>query len=112
MRRLTAKYPGRCRECGGKIYPGDDIAWAGRGRTYHEACWENPNGAAHPGELNEPDVCDECGRAHYGRTCHYCNAEYARGVQDVENWRWNRMIYGDEMAEAMEIEREIRDPSY
>lgn len=39
-RKMTAKYPGRCRECCKAIEPGDKIVHAGKKENYHAVCYE------------------------------------------------------------------------
>ena len=34
--------------------------------------------------------------------------EYARGVAQAKNWQEERRLFGDEAADAMEMERELR----
>lgn len=40
MRTMTAKYHGKCFECGGAIKPGDSIKYYGRLHTEHASCSE------------------------------------------------------------------------
>ena len=35
---ITARYPGKCSECGGSIHAGDQIEWAKGEGSKHEAC--------------------------------------------------------------------------
>ena len=37
-------------------------------------------------------------------------AEYDRGVAEARLWQAERRIYGDELADEWELEREMRDP--
>ena len=38
VKTMTARYAGRCVECGGGIQPGDTINYGGRGATTHGGC--------------------------------------------------------------------------
>jgi hypothetical protein len=42
-RTMTARYSGRCRECGGKINPGDSILYFGKKNSRHLACGSKEN---------------------------------------------------------------------
>lgn len=44
----------------------------------------------------------------FGQTMAQGEADYQRGVQDARNWQENKRMFGDEMAERMEMEREMR----
>lgn len=61
----------------------------------------------------EPFICAECGRPYYRRTsnacCPGCNSDYDQGVADAEAYLANREAFGQEFADAVEIERELRE---
>ena len=40
MKTLTAKFPGKCSDCGEPIHRGDTIAWLGHGTAQHIECYE------------------------------------------------------------------------
>jgi hypothetical protein len=82
MKILRAKYPGRCKGCGGEIKVGDRIAWA-PGTAYHINCKPSSDRKA--------------------------DQEYWRGRQEGAEYSMNRRLYGDELAEAWEIEREMKE---
>lgn len=83
MRILKAKYDGHCRGCGGDIRAGEMIAWAGRGQTYHASCAPSQDSAA--------------------------DREYWQGRAEGNAYSQNRQIYGDELAEQWEMEREMQE---
>lgn len=83
MKTMYAKYPGRCSGCGTEIKKGTKIAWGRKEGAYHYNCKPSHNTRA--------------------------DAEYYAGIRDVERYRENKRWFGDEMAEAMEIEREMRE---
>ena len=86
-RKMTAKYPGSCRECSEEISPGDRIVHAGKKENYHAACYEDRNEVA----ANDSGA----------RTA--ADAEYAAGERDAENYRFNRDTFGEDYAVAEEF---------
>ncbi len=40
----------------------------------------------------------------------YAESEYQRGIAEARLWQAERRIYGDELADQWELERELRDP--
>jgi hypothetical protein len=82
MRQMKARFDDVCRGCGTPIKVDSLIRYGGPGQVFHDGC--QPSG--HP----------------------HLDAEYYKGRQDVENHRWNKMIYGEEEAERMEIEDDLR----
>lgn len=59
---IAAKYPGKCRRCGGAINPGDAVRWAPRQGTYHlrDLCGLSPDEEAAAVEaMGEPVPTDE-----------------------------------------------------
>ncbi|MGH7165486.1 MAG: hypothetical protein ACREIS_08195 [Nitrospiraceae bacterium] len=87
MKTIAAKYATTCIGCGTTIKPGQTITGS-RGGWYHGS------GGGQGCAPSADRVADR---------------EYHQGIQDVENWRENRRLFGDEAAEAMEIEREMRE---
>lgn len=121
IRTLTAKYRSRCVTCGQEIAPGDRIVCAGPKRTMHEGCF-----------ARGPEVADSAGRPwragerpeHVGTyadedfvemsngrrlTQREADSEYARGVAEAQRYLDDRRIYGAELADAWELERELRE---
>lgn len=80
-RTITARHHGTCSGCGCDIRPGTRISGS-QGAWYHLGCVPS-----HSPRLD---------------------AEYYAGIRDAENFRENRMLFGEEVAEAMEIENELR----
>lgn len=62
---------------------------------------------------NEPFICDECGRegvrVNGTWICRRCNQEYHEGQEDVERWRFNRIIGGEEYAAREEFLRDFNE---
>ena len=85
--RITAKYAGACRGCGGSIEPGTEIEWSRRGGSFHTGC--RPSGQG--------------GRPSRG------DHQYWQGRRDVDNWHENIRMFGQEAADRMEFERELRE---
>ncbi len=59
-------------------------------------------------DMDEPRICDECGTAHHTSKCQRCEGEYQAGVNDAKRYQENRHWLGEEAAEALEIEQEMR----
>jgi hypothetical protein len=48
---ITLKFPGKCRDCGATLNPGDRARWYGRGRVYGLECHpQKPTGRARSGQ--------------------------------------------------------------
>lgn len=62
--------------------------------------------------MSEPTICDECGTAHYSDRCAYCDTQYAMGVADANTFRAERAMFGDDVAEALQIQREMAEEGY
>lgn len=88
MKTIKANYESFCAGCGGSIAKGSTITGSRGGDWYHGS--GGGSGCAPSGDTR-------------------ADAEYLRGARDVENWRENRALFGEEEAERMEIERELRD---
>ena len=56
--------------------------------------------------MNEPAICDECGRHYHGRRCEYCDQEYALGKADADAYHDALTIGGEDLAARMELEAE------
>lgn len=62
--------------------------------------------------MHEPFICPECGRE--GRkargvgVCTRCEADYHLGREDVETWRTDVLIGGEEYAAQEELNRYLR----
>lgn len=83
MRRMRAKYRGRCRSCGESIAVGESILWGRREGAHHARCPEESAASA----------AEE--------------AEYRAGYAEAGRYLSDREIYGAEMAERFEMEREL-----
>lgn len=87
MKRFPAKYAGQCSACGREIEKGTMIKWSRSEGAFHENCAPTgPNG-----------------------TMTRADTEYHQGMADVDNWHENISMFGQEAADAMEIEREMRE---
>ncbi len=84
MPRITAKYNGKCNACGDPIRKGTPIDYRGAGQVYHADC----------APTDDP----------------HADRERLQGMQDAKNWQENRRLFGDEEAERMEIEADLRRP--
>ncbi len=62
--------------------------------------------------MTEPFVCDECGctgrPSRVGTICTRCETEYQMGIADADRYRDNRAMFGDDVADQMEIADDIR----
>ena len=80
---IYAKYPGKCRVCGGKTQRNEEVVWGAGGQgVTHMKC--------HIAPLSD-------------------NAEFNKGVQDVMQWREEKELFGTEYAEQLQIEREFNE---
>jgi hypothetical protein len=86
FRTITAKFDSVCGSCGCEVQKGTRVKWARGKGVHHLNCLATGNSRA--------------------------DAEYWQGRRDVDNWRFNKMVYGEAAAEVMEIEREIFHPEY
>ena len=107
-KRMTAKYPGRCKECTGAIHPGDRIVWCGRGEgTYHEDCYDYPPDDGPPERDFPGDPDPEAYQVDLERR--QMDADYARGVADAESYMADVSMLGEDWANQNAIERELRE---
>ena len=81
MRKITARYPGTCRGCGGAIKAGARIGYGGRGVTYHDGC--TPSG--------DPRA----------------DAEYQQGVAEANRYIQDKAFFGEALAERFELDAEM-----
>jgi hypothetical protein len=118
MKHFTARYAGSCRECGKQIFPGDTIAWGGRGRSYHLNC-EPRRDAIRSGPasvdtataryvaagLGEEYVEDDGGAERRQRDRD--NSEYAQGLAAGRRFSSDRRMYGEALAEQWAMDEEM-----
>lgn len=81
MKYFTARYAGSCRGCGGAIEAGSQIAWGGRGRTFHKSCAPSGNRRA--------------------------DSQYWQGRAEGERYSSDRKFYGEALAEAWAMDAEM-----
>ena len=86
MKHMKAKSAGTCRWCGTTIIVGTDILWSRSDCAGHVGCKPSANPS---GDL-----------------------EYWAGRKDADRYLTERAIYGEELAEQFDIERELQDPYY
>ena len=86
MTRMKAKYAGTCRWCGTTINVDTDILWSRSDGAGHVGCKPSANPSG--------------------------DREYWAGRKDADLYLAERAIYGEELAEQWEIERELQDPYY
>ena len=83
MRRIKASYGGTCKGCGGSFQAGSVILYGGRGLTFHVGCQDT----------GQPAL----------------DAEYRQGMADAHRWQENKRLFGPELADQWEMERELRE---
>ena len=88
MRTITARHRGVCAGCGGDIRPGQTITGQD-GDWYH-----GPGGGQGCAPSGNPGG----------------DAEYLSGAREANEYMANRALYGDEAADAIDIEAMLRDP--
>jgi hypothetical protein len=108
LRRMQARYPGKCWGCNGAISPGDPILWGRDDGTFHAACHDDGSGqAAGPGPSEDNGELQAERRVIAAE-----EREYQAGIADGERYSSDRKIYGEELADQWEIDRELRDGDY
>lgn len=114
--RIRTKYAGKCDECGTEIPQGNQAEWHRTGRLTCLGCWlEGPVDPPHQdfpddngiaiwsGDDEPPEPCDYC----HAAPCR-CNSEYAKGVADANAYLDNKRFLGEEEANRLAVEDEIR----
>jgi hypothetical protein len=94
---MTAKFAGRCRECGDRIEKGDSILWGRNEGARHEHC-PSPE----PSHYDDSDY-DEPIDPQIARD----EADYQQGVAEAQQYLDNKRMYGAELAEQWEMEAEL-----
>jgi hypothetical protein len=89
MRIITAKFAGKCRKCNERFEAGEKIMWDRCLGSRHTSCPEPEAVERDPERARD-------------------NAEYNAGVADYNRWKEDRAMFGDEVADALDIERELR----
>jgi hypothetical protein len=72
MMAITARFPGRCRNCGGRISQGDKINWNRDGGATHISC---DDGGGHSCIGCGIDAGDQMMHASLGLSCPDCYAD-------------------------------------
>jgi len=75
VKRMTAKYPGTCRNCSGKIIPGQSVMWARSTGAYHVNC-TTANLTA-----SMCAACSGSGATWKNDTCRACNGSGQRAQE-------------------------------
>jgi 5-deoxy-D-glucuronate isomerase len=91
VRRIRAKYPGTCRECGERFSAGTRIAWA-RGYTAHATCRSAASKAAPAPSYDEPLSGEELLEAREA-------SEYERGKAEARRYIDEVAAYGRDLAD-------------
>jgi predicted nucleic acid-binding Zn-ribbon protein len=91
MRIIIAKFAGKCRKCNERFEAGEKIMWDRCLGSRHTTCPE--------AETYDPDRARD-------------NAEYNAGVADYNRWKEDRAMFGDEVADALDIEHDLRFGDY
>jgi|TARA_R110000803_G_scaffold57433_1_gene115326 ketosteroid isomerase-like protein len=81
---IYAKYAGKCIVCGNKTERNEEVVWhsGGHGVTHMKCHHFNPRSD---------------------------NAEFNKGVADVESFREDKALFGTEYAEQLQLEREFNE---
>src|SRR4051812_3483755 len=115
MRVITAKYSGKCDECGKRLEAGTKIRWE-RGYTAcadRTACLDRADFAAEEAaEARHFGSREQWLSDLEGDGGSYANAEIARGMARAEHIRDTGRFFGEQAAMAEELAWELRDPSY
>ena len=89
MRTIKARFASTCAGCGGPIGKGDTITGS-RGTWYHGS--GAGSGCAPRGSTTRADH------------------EYQAGAAEAERWMADRRMFGEEFADAIDMDAELRDP--
>ena len=125
---MRALYQGYCRACRGTVNVGDSIVHQMENVNSHWDC-DDPRGELTPTQRKqraqeptheqlrseqtaEQRALDDAEYAAEMRLVRHDNAEYARGVNDANQYRFERDTFGEEYAAKEEFARELRDPAY
>ncbi len=95
---MRARYASKCPVCGDAIDPGDEIRKRGR-RWAHASCEAAPT-------TSEPDRFEDDGSY---RERMRDEADYQRGVAEANAYLQNKAMFGEELADRWELERELRE---
>lgn len=124
MAIIIARFNGSCRaDCGKRIAKGDKIVHRGSFHSWHVDCYDKTGavtgvygdvtgattGIEEPRRVSSVDPGNAAEVALARRETSRDNREYQQGIRDYDNWKFNQSIYGEEAAEAMEIERELKE---
>lgn len=90
---ITARYAGRCKLCGGTIQAGERVNWAKHWGTSHLAGGCDGSGLTRD-EWDGQRARDE--------------ADYQRGMAEADAYLSDVRIYGQELADQWEMDREMR----
>ena len=97
MKLIYAKYPGKCQHCGGKTERNEEVWWEpGTGVIHQGECHTEMNGGKAVSRQHERLMQDP---------------EYAKGVQDVKDYQFNRDTFGIDYAEAIQMQKEYNEDS-
>jgi len=91
MRIINSKFAGKCKHCEQGVERGEQVWW-GRGQgVVHLDCkasWERQSDQ-HERLMQDP--------------------EYAQGVRDAEDYKFNKQFFGEDYANAVENQRDFND---
>ena len=108
-RVITAQYPGVCRDCGATFEAGTKVLWS---RDHGTTCVEcsadaaSPVHGADPEVKAVPEVDPEAVEAAREREAD--EREYQAGIAEAEQYRAEREMFGQDVADALDIERDLR----
>jgi len=93
MKSMYAKYSGKCRVCGGRIYKGDAILWSRGEGARHLSC--------------DPEVDCDFEAQEARRERNRMDSEYAAGVADAQRYLDEKKIYGEALADEFALQDEF-----
>jgi len=100
--KIISRYDGQCRTCGEAITKGDQIEWSRRGGARHPSCCRpGPNRSRYSGDY-DPEL------AAARRERRRDDMDYAMGQADAGRYLDMVRLLGEETANEMELENEIR----
>jgi hypothetical protein len=108
FKMMKSRFAGKCKGCGGGISAGADIGYAKSVGALHAACVQGRSVEAFIADNDNDDQIAASERAIDRAERARDDAEYNAGIADVERWRMNKLVYGEEAAERMDIEDDLR----
>jgi len=95
MKIIRSKFKGKCKHCE-QVVSRDEQVW-----------WERGQGVVH---LDCKDAWDDYGERQADQHERLMqDPEYAQGVRDAEDYKFNKQFFGEDYANAIEFEKDFNN---